>query len=224
MSNIRQGHSISAIASLSYNQDIRNFLPFPMIGYTISLAFSVTYKQLRASKLPSARNTAISKLRLFHQCLQKTSATWWSTAVMARLGQRVLNNIQPTIDQERSTDQDVDITRLNSQTELRHVSTDQFDSSINLQSHPSVEFAQASGRTEPRAESAHPSNDRQPGSTHLSHFNEVAKTPFLSAIEMEEFDSFFDNFPDLNFPSCSNDQLLLDLDIADFEFVPDRLS
>jgi hypothetical protein len=212
------------IASLSCNQDIRSFLPFPMIGYTISLAFSVTYKQLRASKLPSARNTAISNLRLLYQCLQKTSTMWWSTAVMARLGQHVLNNIQPTIDQERSTDQEIDITRLNSQPELRHPSTHPLDSSVNLQSHPGVEIAQASGRTEPRAEIIHPSNDRQLGSTHLAHFNEVASTPFLSEMELEDFDSFFDNFPDLNFPSCSNDQLLLDLDIADFEFVPDRPS
>jgi hypothetical protein len=212
------------IASLSCNQDIRRFLPFPMIGYTISLAFSVTYKQLRASKLPSARNTAISKLRHFYQCLQKTSTTWWSTAVMARLGQRVLNNIQLTINQDRSTDQEIDITRLNSQPEVRHPSTHPFDSSINLQSHPSVENGQASKRTEPRAETTHPFYDRQLGSTHLTQFNEAASTPFLSEIEMGDFDSFFDNFPDLNFPSCSNDQLLLDLEIADFEFVPDRLS
>jgi hypothetical protein len=205
------------IASLSCNQEIRSFLPLPMIGYTISLAFSVTYKQLRASKLPSARKTAISKLRIFHQCLQKASNTWWSTAVMARLGQRVLNNIQPTIGQDRCTDQAIDITRSNPQHGLRHISTHPPDSSVNIQSHPTLETTE---RTEPRAESIYLSNNRQLGSTHLTQFDEIASAPLFSGTEMEDFDSFFDNFTDLNFPSCSNDQLLLDLD-ADFEFVPD---
>ncbi|CAG8335924.1 unnamed protein product [Penicillium salamii] len=227
ISNIRQDHSILTLATLSCDRDIGKFLPLPMIGYTISLAFSIAYKQIRASRLPSARHTALPRLRLFHQCLQQLSTTWWPAAVMARLGHRVLNNIQPTIDQERSTDHGIDITRLNSQPESHHLPKRPSDSSLNLPSYSNFEFADSSGRTEPRSDSAHPLNGNPLngnylGPTHLPHLNEVNSDPSLSA-ELEEFDLFFGNFPDLNFPSCSNDPLLLDLDVSDFDFVTDRL-
>ncbi|CAG8036607.1 unnamed protein product [Penicillium salamii] len=221
ISNIRQDHSILTLATLSCDRDIGKFLPLPMIGYTISLAFSVAYKQIRASKLPSARHTALPRLRLFHRCLQKLSTTWWPAAVMARLGHRVLNNIQPTIDQERNTDHGIDITRLNSQPESHHLPNHPSDSSLNLPSYSNFEFGDPSGRTEPRSDSAHPLNGNYLGPTHLSHLNELNNGPSLSA-ELEEFDLFFGNFPDLNFPSCANDPLLLDLDVGDFDFVTDR--
>lgn len=218
MSEIRQGHSIFTIASLSCNRDIRNLLPIPMIGYTISLAFSVIYKQLRASRLPSTRQTALSNLTLFHKTLQKLSTTWWSTAVMAYLGQRVLNNIQPTITQ-RSTDHEIDISR--STPTSHHPSTHPLDPSVSVQSHSSG-FGGTPEWPEPRSGCTHPLDNRPLRSAHFSYSNEVASDSSLST-GLEEFDSFFGNFPDLNFPSCSNDRLLLDLDIADFEFFTNRI-
>ncbi|CAG7924252.1 unnamed protein product [Penicillium olsonii] len=222
ISNIRQDHSILSLASLFCNRDIRKFLPLPMISYTISLSFSVAYKQTRGSKLPSARHTALPRLRLFHQCLQKLSTTWWQAAVMARLGHRVLSNIQPTIDQERSTNHETDITRLNSRPELHHLPNHPPDTSANLQSCSNVEFEEASGRTEPKSDRVHHLNSTYCGPNQLSHWNEVDSDSLLSA-DLEEFDLFFGNFPDLNFSSYSNDQLLSDLDVTGFEFVNDRL-
>ncbi|OQE07057.1 hypothetical protein PENVUL_c015G08888 [Penicillium vulpinum] len=221
-SKIRQSHSILTIASLSCNQDIRNFLPFPMIGYTISLVFSVTYKQLRESKLPSARHTAISQLRLFHQCLKKIGTTWWSAAVMTRLGQRVLNNIQPTIDQERSTGSEIDITRLNSQPESNHISPQPLASASNAQSHSAIDIAQVARRINTGSQSAHRLADHRLGSDKPSSF-EVDSTPFLTSTGIEDFDTFFGNFLDVSFPNYSDDQLLLDLDLTDFDVVHHHL-
>jgi hypothetical protein len=214
-SKIRQSHSILTIASLSCNHDIRNFLPLPMIGYTISLAFSVTYKQLRESRLPSSRHTAISQLRLFHQCLKEMGTTWWSAAVMTRLGQRVLNNIQPTIDQECSTGPEINITRLNSHYESivisprPHLSTD--------------DTPHVGRRIDAGSQSTHTLSGHRLGSDKPSNF-EVDGTPSLTPTEIEDFDTFFGNFLDVGFPNCANDQLLLDLDMPDFEFAPHGLA
>ncbi|KAK9858528.1 hypothetical protein MYU51_017625 [Penicillium brevicompactum] len=221
MSNIRQEHSILTLASLSCNQDVSDYFPLPMIGYTVSIAFSVTYKQLRTTRSPSVRHISLSKLRHFHRCLQKISTTWWSAAVMARLGKRVLNSFQPTIDQERSTDHEIDITRSNSQPELRHTSQNSLELSTNTQYHSNFEVGEASGETEPVSESAHHLNNTHLGSINHSDSNDTTAGPFGSS-ELEDFDLFFDNFPDLNFPSYSNDQFLSNLDIEDFELVTDR--
>ncbi|KAJ5520928.1 hypothetical protein N7463_001381 [Penicillium fimorum] len=216
-SKIRQGHSILTIASLSSNQYIRDFLPFPMIGYTISLVFSVTYKQLRENKLPSARHTAISQLRLFHECVKEMGTTWWSAAVMARLGQRVLNSIQPTIDGECFTSPNINITRPNSLPKSSYKSSRRVISTDHMPSHPAVNIAQVARQIHTGSQTTHPLADHRLGSDKSSNF-EVDTTPLLAATEVEDFDTFFGNFLDVGLPNCSNDQLLLDLDMADFEF------
>ncbi|KAL2697621.1 hypothetical protein AAEP93_011525 [Penicillium crustosum] len=217
-SKIRQSHSILTVASLSWNRDIRDFLPLPMIGYTISLVFSVTYKQLRESKLPSARHTAIDQIRLFHRCLEKMSTTWWSAAVMTRLGQRVLNNIQPTMDQERSTGPNINITRLNSQHGSSHIFPTPPTSTDNIQSHSAIDIPHVETRANAYYQTSHPLPDDLLGSNKPSNL-EVDSTAFLTAGEIEDFDTFFGNFLDVGFPNSANDQLLLDLDMPDFEFV-----
>ncbi|KAJ5531620.1 hypothetical protein N7527_005013 [Penicillium freii] len=217
-SKIRQSHSILTIASLSCNHDIRDFLPFPMVSYTISLVFSVTYKQLRESKLPSARHTAISQIRLFHRCLEKMRTTWWSAAVMTRLGQRVLNTIQPTIDQERSTGPEINITRLNSQHGSSPISSQPLASTDNMQSHSAIEIPHVATRINADYQSTHALTGDLLGSDKPSNF-EVHSTPFLTAAEIQDFDTFFGNFLDVGFPNSANDQLLLDPDMPDFEFV-----
>ncbi|KAF9242739.1 transcriptional regulator family: Fungal Specific TF [Penicillium roqueforti] len=201
VSKIRQGHSILTIASLSFNQDIRNLVPFPMIGYTVSLAFSVTYKQLRESKLTSARRTAISQIRLFHQFLKEMRTTWWSAAVMTRLGQRVLSNIQPTVDQERSTGPEIDITRLNSAHESTHISPRQLASTEDMQSHSAADIPNVGRRINAGSPSTHPLAGHQLGPDQPLNL-EVDSMPFLTATEIEDFDTFFGNFLDLGFKSC----------------------
>ncbi|KAJ5153768.1 Transcription factor [Penicillium coprophilum] len=216
-SKIRQSHSIHTIASLSCNQDIRDSLPFPMIGYTISLAFSVTYKQLRESKLPSARHTAISQIRLFHQCLKNMCTTWWSAAVMTRLGQRLLSNIQATIDKECFTGPDTNITRPNSPPDPNHIFSQPLISTDDMPSESAVNIAQVARRIHTGSQTTHPPAEHRLESDKPSNA-EVDTMPFLSATEVQDFDTFFGNFLDVGFPNRSNDQLLLDLDMADFEY------
>jgi hypothetical protein len=189
-----------------------------MIGYTISLAFSVTYKQLRDSKLPSARDTAISQIRQLHQCLKKLGCTWWSAAVMTRLGQRVLNKIQLTMDPERFTSSETHITRPNSQSGLTHISPHHITSTGNPQSHLGADRTQMARRIDVGSQAAHSLADNPLGVYEHSGVGESYSTPYLAPTEVEDFDAFFGNFLDVSYPSCSNDQFLLGLDLPDYEF------
>jgi hypothetical protein len=186
-----------------------------MLGYTISLAFSVTYKQLRESQLASTRHTAIEQMRQFHQCLEQFSSTWWSTAVMARLGNRVLDSIQPTIDDQGSTAPVNYTLRPNSRRRMGY-RRPHHDKDEVLGSHSSVDCMQGLGRAEARIERVRPL-DIQLQSDDLSNLDISVANPFLGAPGIEDYDIFFNNFPDVNFPS-GNDQLLIDLDMSGFEF------
>ena len=194
-----------------------------MIGYTVSLAFSVTYKQLRESKLTSARRTAISQICLFHQFLKEMGTTWWAAAVMTRLGQRVLSNIQPTVDQERSIGPEIDISRLNSAHESSHISPRQLASTDDMQSHSAADIPHVGRRLEAGFPSTHPLAGHRPGPDQRLIF-EGDSMPFSTATEIDDFDTFFSNFLNVGFPNCANDQLLLDLDMPDFEFAPHSLA
>ncbi|KAJ5184184.1 Transcription factor [Penicillium capsulatum] len=100
---IRQERSVFCIASLIRSQDIRSLLPLPMTTYAISLAFSVTYKQLKEAKLSSTRRMADEHLQLFLSTLRVLSPTWWSAAVMARLGMRALESIRLELNDQNQT-------------------------------------------------------------------------------------------------------------------------
>lgn len=186
-----------------------------MLGYTISLAFSVTYKQLRESQLASTRHTAIEQMRQFHKCLEQSSSTWWSTAVMAKLGNRVLDSIQPTIDVQGSTVPVNNTFRPNSRQRRGHRRSHHDEDEV-LGSHSSVDYMQGLGRAEARIERVRPL-DIQLRSDDLSNLDSSVANPFLGAPGIEDYDIFFNNFPDVNFPS-GNDQLLMDLDMSGFEF------
>ncbi|KAJ6010034.1 hypothetical protein N7522_005050 [Penicillium canescens] len=214
-SSIRQTHSIFSIASLIQKRDIQILSPLPMLGYTISLAFSVTYKQLRESQLATTRHTAIGHMRQFHQYLEQSSSTWWSTAVMARLGNRVLDSIQPTIDDQGSTAPVNDTLRPNSRRRMGYRRSHHDEDEV-LGSHSSVDCMQGLGRAEARIERVSPL-DIQLRSDDLSNLDISVANPFLGAPGIEDYDIFFNNFPDVNFPS-GNDQLLMDLDMSGFEY------
>ncbi|KAJ5766151.1 Transcription factor [Penicillium nucicola] len=217
-SSIRQTHSIFSIASLIHKRDFKCLPPLPMLGYTISLAFSVTYKQLRESQLASTRQTAIKQMREFHQCLIQSFSIWWSTAVMARLGTHVLDRIQASIELQGSTAPVNDALRPNSRQKAGDQRSQNLGETEILGSHPSVDCMQGLGRTETGIERVGPLYI-QPRSDDLSDLDISVANPFLGASGIEDFDIFFNNFPDVNFPS-GNDQLLLDMDMdmSGFEF------
>ncbi|KAI9929306.1 hypothetical protein MW887_000773 [Aspergillus wentii] len=90
---LRQDLSVYRIATLIQMCDINQFLPLPVVAYTLSMGFSISYKQLKRCQLPSTQHTAQQNLQTFYKSLKALSATWWSARLMTRLGQRAFDGI-----------------------------------------------------------------------------------------------------------------------------------
>lgn len=213
MSRIRQSHSIFSIASLIRKQDVQDFLPVPMAAYALSLAFSITYRQLREEKLPSSRQTAKDHLHLFFQCLRTLDSTWWSAAIMTRLGNRVLNDTQHERNQERSTASELDQIRSSSQ----GMSTNSFSRKalpdVHRLSQSGVGRTQLLEENEGTYMNVDSVDHRQIGSDLSTNFHDLLDSPNMMSGNIEDFDLFFDNFPDINFPRSYGDQFFLDFDV-----------
>lgn len=74
-----------------------DFSPLPISAYTLSLAFSITYRQLQRAKLTNHQLLARDNLSIFHQSLQSLSSTWWLAAVMMHVGKQALESSQRTV-------------------------------------------------------------------------------------------------------------------------------
>ncbi|OGM48717.1 fungal specific transcription factor [Aspergillus bombycis] len=91
---LRQDLAVYRIATLIQMCAISQFAPLPTVAYSISLAFSISYKQLKRCQLLSAQHAAKKHLQTFYKSLEALSSMWWSAQVMTRLGQRALDGMQ----------------------------------------------------------------------------------------------------------------------------------
>lgn len=211
MSKIRQSHSIFSIASLVRKQDVQDLLPVPVVAYVLSLAFSITYRQLREGKLPSARQTAKEQLIVLYQCLQTLDLTWWSASIMVRLGNRVLDDTQ----RERHLQRSIGQIRSNSQDMQTHSTSHQAIPGVHQLSNSGVSRMQSVKRSEGASMNMEFADHHQIGSDLSTNPLDFLDRPDMMSGNIEDFDVFFDNFPDINFPRPASDQLFLDLEIPD---------
>lgn len=215
VSRIRQSHSIFSIASLCRKQDIRDLMPVPMAAYVLSLVFSITYRQLREEKLPSAQQTAKDHLHLFHECLTILGSTWWSAAVMACLGNCALNGIQLQTSGEQSTEPELDQIGSSSRDMTTSLFSQQPLSDVYHSSHSSVSGTQLLEQGGATYMDAGLFDRRQVESVLPPNFHHLLDTPDMMSGNIEDFDFFFDNFSDINLPRPCGDQFLLDLNVPD---------
>lgn len=209
MAIIRQSHSIFTIASLIHKRDIQDLLPVPMAVYVLSLAFSITYGQMREEKLPSARQTAKEHLHLFHQCLKTLGSTWWSASIMTRLGNRVLSDTHHGSQLERS----IDPIRSNSQDMSTHSTSHQTNRDVQHLSHSSIGLPQASGESEGTSMNVNSGNHHNIGSDHSTNLYDLIDSPDMMSGNIEEFNAFFDSFSDINVLRSAGDQSFLDFEM-----------
>ncbi|KNG90510.1 hypothetical protein ANOM_001248, partial [Aspergillus nomiae NRRL 13137] len=100
-SRLRQ--QLSAIQVIRYMRDptrLNALCPLPIVVYATSLALSVSYQQLRYSRLPSDQEDARSDFTTASDILQELRCTWASADAMALLTQRIstaLNEL-PSLD------------------------------------------------------------------------------------------------------------------------------
>ncbi len=189
---------------------MRDAPPLSIFAYTISLAFSVTYRQLKEAKLPSAKPLAIDHLDLFHQSLKTLSDTWWLAAVMTNLSKAALDCIHPqraqadlntTPSHEDGTD---DGARPQSPA-LDNIISD--PATAPLPNVGSAWGSQGFATSQSQGMNADSVVNAEP-------FPADAPSPFVGAVlsldDEAYFDSFFENFPSLNFPSVLGEPFLAD--------------
>ena len=188
------------IGSLCRLRDISNLSPIPMSAYALSLAFSITFKQYRESKVPSARLLAKENLETLHKCLEKMSDTWWLATVMLRLGKRAFEKIQPSTNTESPS----------SFTILTEQSQDGNSHSGSIQPWNAAQPIESGAQQYPNEthNSGNTSNMDFVLPSLSSDFSTFWDNSPVEYNNAESFDAFFNSFPDVNFPSSSIEQFL----------------
>ncbi|KAL4814189.1 hypothetical protein BDW67DRAFT_166347 [Aspergillus spinulosporus] len=91
-SHTRQGLAAVRINSLVASECAQGLPPLPIIPYAVSLSMSVSYQELRSSKLITHFNRAKASLEACCDMLEEL-ASWCSAEAMARLGRKALRQI-----------------------------------------------------------------------------------------------------------------------------------
>jgi hypothetical protein len=82
-------------------KELNNLIQFPFVPYTISLALSSTYRELRHSKLPLQRSRAIAQFKACCASLESLGGIWSTAANMAEMGRRVLGEMERVAGEHR---------------------------------------------------------------------------------------------------------------------------
>ncbi|KAL3469452.1 hypothetical protein BJX99DRAFT_251973 [Aspergillus californicus] len=89
----RQGLAAVRIYSLVANECAHNLPPLPIIPYAVALAMGVAYHQIRSSKIITHVDRAKGSLEACCTLLEEIGVFWDSAEAMARLGKKVLRQI-----------------------------------------------------------------------------------------------------------------------------------
>jgi hypothetical protein len=178
------------------------FSPLPVTAYSLSLAFSITYRHLQRAKLTSHQLLARDNLSVFQQSLESLSNIWWLAAVMMRLGKQALESSQRPASQGQSRPQQ-------RASQLNDVSRSR-SSLIRSPILSNVDYSTSQTGTN---YFDNPS-DSQGGLNTLE--DPLPGTSFWSGLEYRDLTSLgedsletiFENFLDVNFPTCLGDQCL----------------
>jgi hypothetical protein len=203
---IHQSQAILALAATCRRTDIRELSPLPISAYSISLAFSITYRQLQKAKLTSHQLLARDNLSIFHQSLKSLSCIWWLAAVMMRLGKQALENIQRPATQGQSRSQPP-TSQLNGVLGTRSSLP---QSPILSNVNDSTLRTDTSYFDNPNASegSLNTLEDPLSGTSFWSGVDHLFENRDLSTLGEDSLETIFENFLDANFPTCLGDQSL----------------
>ncbi|KAL3471761.1 hypothetical protein BJX99DRAFT_262978 [Aspergillus californicus] len=205
-SRIHQSQAILALAAICRRKDIHDFSPLPVSAYTLSLAFSITYRQLQKTNFTSHRALARENLLIFHQSLKSLCSTWWLAAVMVHLGTHALESSErpPAAAEERS-EQQLRTSQSNDVPTSRPPIPAPGLPSINYSTSHDPSYFDATNELQGHM------NDAQyplPGTSIPSDIDHLFGNHDLSTLPQDSFETFFENFLDVNFPTCLTEQSL----------------
>lgn len=184
------------IAAFCRRKEAKNLLPIPASTYALSLAFSITYRQLQKAKLPSTRLLARENLEIFHQTLRSLSGTWWLATVMMRLGTHALESTRRQVHEQPDRYQNEEVAR-------------PLIGRSNLSNNHCIPQANSSqGNLDASLGNIHAPDETLLGSTFSSDLDHLFGNSDLSSMEGSYFDTFFQNFLDVNLPISLGEQFL----------------
>ncbi|GFF25925.1 hypothetical protein IFM61606_09583 [Aspergillus udagawae] len=203
-SRIHQSQAILALAATCRRKDIMDFAPLPISAYSLSLAFSITYRQLQRAKLMSHQLLARDNLSIFHQSLKSLSSTWWLAAVMMRLGKQALESSQRHAAQGQSKPQ-LPTSQLN---EVSRSRSPLIQSPILSNINYSISQTDTSYFDNPNASqsSLNTLEDPLSGKSFWSGPDHLFENRDSSTLGEDSLETFFENFLDISFPTCLGDQ------------------
>lgn len=193
------------LASLCRLKNTSDLLPIPMSAYTLSLAFSVTFKQYRQARLSSHRLLAKGNLEIFYKCLERMRDTWWLAANMIRLGKRAVDEMQRSTNTEHANVLTSCADQLSCEDRNLHSTINPMSNNI-----PSTQPIESDNRGYLN-EADDPVSASNMG-FELSRLSPDFESLLNNSVIAEPFDAFFSSFPDVNFPSSSVEQFLWEMD------------
>ncbi|KAF9885236.1 hypothetical protein FE257_000596 [Aspergillus nanangensis] len=206
---LRQDLAVHRIATLMQMCDVRQFLPLPMISYCISLAFALSYKQLKRCKLPSTQHTAKQHVKTFYRSLEALSPTWWLAKIMTRLSERALDGTNNTAERQ---EQQLGSTSSTKRPfgDLETPATDTFSSMPSAYSEPrSLESVERSKEQQTLPNGTSTAKNQMPyDSTYFGsgNFDDFAADPMFDP----DIDNFLGNFLNINIPTAPSHPLFID--------------
>ncbi|KAJ5239288.1 hypothetical protein N7468_003907, partial [Penicillium chermesinum] len=203
---IRQSQSILTVAALCRRIRMEDLLPISISAYTLSLALSITYRHVKRARLSTDKIVAIENLTVFHQCLVSLSGTWWLAAMMMRLGRHALENTQAL--------QNIPITNP-VQAISRHEESTLTGCPVLVSGTPlnsyrtprSIDTSVAAGR-EPQPISVASPGHKYSGEILSPDLDQFFGDLDFASVEEGYFDTFFQNFLDVNLPTTLDEQIL----------------
>lgn len=175
----------------------------PLSAYSLALAFSIAYRQLQRTKFQSHRVLAKENLLTFHQSLKSLCSTWWLAAVMVRLGNHVLESFHRPVNPPQ-TDPQIHGNVLDEVAKKRPP----FIHSTNFSN---VKYSTPQTQTDPNSLG----NLNTPQDSLDTPEDILSGAPFSSDLDnlfenhdLSGFETFFENFLDVNFPTCLGEQSL----------------
>ncbi|RMZ88893.1 hypothetical protein DV736_g3878, partial [Chaetothyriales sp. CBS 134916] len=92
-SRTRQSLSADRLTALAARDCLDQIVPFPFVPYTFSLAMTVSYREMRTSKIPLCRTRAQAAFETNCRLLKHLATFFWSAAVMAEIGELTLKEL-----------------------------------------------------------------------------------------------------------------------------------
>lgn len=111
-SYLRQTLSTSTLTS-TISQELRDLVLFPFVPYAVSLALSISYREMRHGKISLHRARARTQFQLLSDALSELKGSFRSAANTAEMGKKLLKEMDRVVSTVSGTKTPAQVARAN---------------------------------------------------------------------------------------------------------------